>query len=170
MATLNLWIHIKAPPERVWDVISDIPGQKRWMVDLRKVEPVGARGSTGNASAWAGEGAVLDVTSELYGLPLVKDRMRISRWEPPTRFDVEHIGAFTGIGEFILKPVAGGTLFTWREVFKPPLGVLGELGFALVIGPHLRNVFRRSMANVKRLSEESDVTTTASADHRPIES
>jgi uncharacterized protein YndB with AHSA1/START domain len=152
MATLNLWTHIKAPPERVWDVISDIPGQRRWMVDLRKVEPSEAQGSTG-AAAWAGEGAVLDVTSELFGLPLVKDRMRISRWEPPTRFDVEHIGAFTGTGEFILKPVAGGTLFSWREVFKPPLGVLGELGFALVVGPHLRSVFRRSMANVKRLSE-----------------
>lgn len=162
MATLNLWAHINAPPERVWDVISDIPGQKRWMVDLRSLSFTGIERE--------GEGAIVDVTSELFGLPLVKDRMRISRWEPPTRFDVEHIGAFTGIGEFILKPVAGGTLFTWREVFKPPLGVLGELGFALVIGPHLRSVFRRSMANVKRLSEESDVNTTASADHRPIES
>jgi len=162
MATLNLWAHINAPPERVWDVISDIPGQKRWMVDLRSLSFTGIERE--------GEGAIVDVTSELFGLPLVKDRMRISRWEPPTRFDVEHIGAFTGIGEFILKPVAGGTLFTWREVFKPPLGVLGELGFALVIGPHLRSVFRRSMANVKRLSEESDVNTTASAAHRPIES
>ena len=162
MATLNLWAHINAPPERVWDVISDIPGQKRWMVDLRSLSFTGIERE--------GEGAIVDVTSELFGLPLVKDRMRISRWEPPTRFDVEHIGAFTGIGEFILKPVAGGTLFTWREVFKPPLGVLGELGFALVIGPHLRTVFRRSMANVKRLSEGSDVNTTASAAHRPIES
>ena len=169
MATLNLWIHIEAPPDRVWDVISDIPGQKRWMVDLRKVEPFGAQSSTGDSGDWAQEGAVLDVTSELFGLPLVKDRMRISRWEPPTRFDIEHIGAFTGIGEFILKPVAGGTLFTWREVFKPPLGVLGELGFALVVGPHLRSVFRRSMANVKRLSEESDVTTKPSANHRAIQ-
>jgi hypothetical protein len=162
MATLNLWTHIQAPPERVWDVISDLRGQKRWMVDLRSLSFTGIERE--------GEGAIVDVTSELFGLPLVKDRMRISRWEPPTRFDVEHIGAFTGIGEFILKPVAGGTLFTWREVFKPPLGILGELGFALLVGPHLRNVFRRSMANVKRLSEESDVTTTASADHRPIES
>jgi hypothetical protein len=157
MATLNLWTHIQAPPERVWDVISDLRGQKRWMVDLRSLSFTGIERE--------GEGAIVDVTSELFGLPLVKDRMRISRWEPPTRFDVEHIGAFTGIGEFILKPVAGGTLFTWREVFKPPLGILGELGFALLVGPHLRSVFRRSMANVKRLSEESDVTTTTSANH-----
>ena len=51
MATLNLWIHIKAPPDRVWDVISDIPGQKRWMVDLRKIEPFGAQWSTGDWDA-----------------------------------------------------------------------------------------------------------------------
>jgi len=170
MATINLWTHIEAPPERVWDVISDLPGQKRWMVDLRKIEPFGAQWSTGDAGDWAQAGAVLDVTSELFGLPLVKDRMRISRWERPTRFDVEHIGQFTGTGEFILQPVAGGTLFRWREVFKPPLGVLGELGFALAVGPHLRGVFRRSMANVKRLSEESDVSTEASANHQRVES
>ena len=161
MATLNLWIHIAAPPDRVWDVIADLPDQKRWMVDLRSL--------SFESEQREGEGAIVDVTSELFGLPLIKDRMRISRWEPPTRFDVEHIGAFTGVGEFILQPVAGGTLFTWLEVFKPPLGVLGELGFALVVGPHLRSVFRRSMTNVKRLSEESDVSTKASANHRPIE-
>ena len=144
MAILDLWVHINAPPERVWDVIADLPGQKRWMVDLRSIEFT--------SEQHEGEGAVMNVTSELFGLPLVKDRMRITKWQPPTRFDVEHIGQFTGAGEFILQPVAGGTLFTWREVFKPPLGPLGEIGFALVVGPHLRSVFRRSMANVKRLS------------------
>jgi hypothetical protein len=159
MATLDLWIHIDAPPERVWDVIADLPGQGRWMVDLRSLEFANERRE--------GEGAVIDVTSELFGLPLVKDRMRITKWQPPFRFDIDHIGQFTGTGEFILQPVAGGTLFTWREVFKPPLGVLGEIGFALVVGPHLRSVFRRSMTNVKRLSEESHVTAGA-ATHNPI--
>ncbi len=162
MATLDLWIHINAPPQQVWDVISDLPGQKRWMVDLRSLDFPNAQRE--------GEGTVVDVTSELFGLPLVKDKMRISRWQPPTRFDVEHIGAFTGIGEFILTPVAGGTLFTWREVFKPPLGVLGELGFALIVGPHLRSVFRRSMANVKRLAEDPDVSSRATTNHRTVES
>lgn len=155
MAVLDLWVHINAPPERVWDVIADLPGQKRWMVDLRSIEFT--------SDQHEGQGAVMNVTSELFGLPLVKDRMRITKWQPPTRFDVEHIGQFTGTGEFILQPVAGGTLFTWREVFKPPLGALGELGFALVVGPHLRSVFRRSMANVKRLSEESHATSRTPA-------
>jgi uncharacterized protein YndB with AHSA1/START domain len=149
MATIDLWIHINAPPERVWEVVADLPGQKRWMVDLRSL--------AFTTEQREGEGAVMDVTSELFGLPLVKDRMRITKWQPPTRFDVEHIGAFTGYGEFILQPVAGGTLFTWREVFKPPLGVLGEIGFALVVGPHLRSVFRRSMTNVKRKTEAQTV-------------
>ena len=99
MATLNLWVHINAQPERVWEILADLPSQKRWMVDLRSLEFTNDQRE--------GEGAVVHVTSELFGLPLVKDRMRITKWQPPNRFDVEHIGQFTGTGEFILQPVAG---------------------------------------------------------------
>ncbi|HEX5140148.1 MAG TPA: SRPBCC family protein, partial [Dehalococcoidia bacterium] len=65
-------------------------------------------------------------------------------------------GQFTGTGAFVLQPAAGGTLFTWREHFKPPLGPLGELGFMLIVGPHLRRVFTKSMENVKHLAESSN--------------
>jgi hypothetical protein len=35
---------------------------------------------------------------------------------------------------------------------------LGELGFSLSVGPHLRRIFRRSMENVRRLAEEGVLT------------
>ena len=145
MAHLDLRVFIRATPERVWEVISDLPGQAAWMVDVRKLEIGGEQSS--------GAGAVIAVTSELFGLPLVMDRMRITTWQPPIRFDVVHEGQFTGTGAFIVEPARGGSVFTWIEDFKPPLGPLGEIGFSLAVGPHLRHVFARSMDNVRRLAE-----------------
>jgi hypothetical protein len=145
VARLELRLFIQATPERVWEILGGLPGQKRWMVDLRSLEVTSA--------VQSGLGTEVKVTSELFGLPVVKDKMMITSWEPPYRFDVEHVGAFSGWGSFLLNPVSGGTTFIWIEEFKPPLGKLGELGFSLVVGPHLRKVFRRSMGNVKRLAE-----------------
>lgn len=102
----------------------------------------------------SGAGTIVEVTSELFGLPLVKDTMRITAWEPPHRFDVEHSGQFTGTGAFIVEAAPGGSIFSWIEDFRPPLGPLGELGFALLVGPHLKRVFGRSLDNVRRLAEE----------------
>jgi hypothetical protein len=148
MAHIDLRAFIRATPERVWEVISDLEGQAAWMVDVRKLEITSAQRS--------GVGTVLAVTSDLFGQPLVKDTMRITTWEPPHRFDVVHEGQFSGSGAFILEAVRGGTVFTWIEDFVPPLGPLGDLGFSIAVGPHLRRVFSRSMENVRRLAEGSN--------------
>jgi hypothetical protein len=145
MAQLDASVFIRATPERVWDVIADVPGQASWMVDVRKLEFPGEQRS--------GAGTVVQVTSDLFGLPLVHDTMRITTWEPPVRYDVEHGGQFTGTGAFILEPVPGGTVFHWLEDFKPPLGPLGELGFKLIVGAQMRRVFRRSLENLRELAE-----------------
>jgi hypothetical protein len=79
--------------------------------------------------------------------------MLITTWQPPVRYDVKHQGQFTGTGAFILEPAPGGTVFCWLEDFKPPFGPLGELGFKLIVGPHMRRVFARSLANLRRLAE-----------------
>lgn len=117
------------------------------MVDVRKFEIT--------SEVPAKVGTVIELTSELFGLPVVKDRMRITAWEPPHRLAIQHEGQFTGTGAFILEPVPGGTVFIWQEEFKPPAGPLGEAGFSLVVGPHLYKVFGRSMDNVRRLAEGS---------------
>jgi Polyketide cyclase / dehydrase and lipid transport len=146
MAHLDVRVYIRATPQRVWDVISDIPGQASWMVDVRRLEV--------RSQQRSGVGTVVEVTSELFGQPLVKDTMRITAWEPPHRFDVEHVGQFSGSGSFIVEAAPGGTIFTWIEDFKPPLGPLGEAGFNIAVGPHLKRVFGRSLDNVRRLAEE----------------
>lgn len=177
MARLELRLLIRATPERVWDVLSDLEHQKDWMADLHSLHITSPKRS--------GVGTEVAVTSKLFGLPLVKDRMVITAWEPPSphpgalevhealggpeareaRFDVKHVGSFSGTGAFILEAVPSGTVFTWIEDFKPPLGPLGELGFSLSVGPHLRRVFRRSMDNVRRLAEAGHEHPTAAADN-----
>jgi carbon monoxide dehydrogenase subunit G len=150
MARLELRIAIDATPEQVWPVLADFEGQKRWMVDLRSLEMTSA--------VKQGVGARMKVTSELFGLPLVKDDMVVDYWQEPQIYSVIHIGMFSGTGYFELKPIEGGTELTWVEIFRPPFGPLGERGFDLVVGPHLRRVFMRSLSNVKRLAEEAAAT------------
>ena len=145
MAHLEVKRFIAAPPERVWEVLADLEHQARWMVDVRTLEIV--------SEQKRGVGAVMRVTSELFGLPVVKDVMEITAWEPPVRMDVAHRGQFAGTGQFVLERVDNGTIFTWIEDFEPPLEPLGEAAFALVVRPHLRRVFARSMVNVARLAE-----------------
>jgi hypothetical protein len=120
------------------------------MGDVRKLDVV--------TDEKRGAGAVMHVTSDLFGLPVVKDVMAITAWEPPYRMDVEHRGQFKGTGSFLLDRVHNGTIFTWVEDFKAPLGPLGELGFAVAVRPHLLRVFARSMENVRRLALERELT------------
>jgi hypothetical protein len=153
MVRLRVRCFIGAPREAVWDVLADLERQGEWMVDVRRLAIV--------SDARRGVGTVLHVTSELFGLPLVRDVMEITHWEPPTRMDVAHRGQFHGTGSFQLDSVANGTIFVWTEDVAPPLGRIGEVAFALAVRPHLTRVFRRSMANVARLASARAATRGA---------
>ena len=147
MASLEVRTQIAAAPERVWKIIADLEGGRHWMADVRSLEIVGVRKS--------GAGTVLKVTSERFGLPVIKDVMEITTWDPPRELGVLHRGMFSGTGAFRLQAHDGGTLFIWREDFKPPLGGLGEFAHSLVVRPHLERVFRRSLANLKWVAERT---------------
>jgi hypothetical protein len=146
MAHLDIRAFFRATPERVWDVIADIPGQAKWMADVHRLKVV--------SEQLSGEGTVVELTSKLFGQPLVKETMHITAWQPPNRFDVRHDGQiFSGTGSFVIEAAPGGSIFCWIEDFKPPLGPLGELGYTLVVGPHIRRTFGRSLDNLRRLVE-----------------
>ncbi len=145
MADLVIRQFIRAAPQRVWDVISDLQGQERWMVDVRKLEIT--------SETKSGAGATIELTSELFGLPLVHDIMDVVTWREPYEISIVHRGAFTGTASFLLAAAPGGTIFTWKEQFVPPMGPLGELAFRFVVHDHLVRVFSRSMENVRRLAE-----------------
>lgn len=101
----------------------------------------------------SGVGTVIELKTELFGLPLVHDVIEIVTWEPPREIGVVHKGQFSGSASFQLEPALAGTVFIWREEYKAPLGFIGELAHAQLVRPHMQRVFARSMDNVKRLAE-----------------
>ena len=151
MADLELRLFIRATPENVWSILSDLESQVRWMIDLHSLQITSEQQS--------GAGTVVKATTKLFGLPIVKDVMEITVWDQPRELAVVHSGQFTGTAYFRLEAVPGGCVFTWYEQFEPPLGPLGELGFKWVVGPHLRRVFSRSMENVRQLAERQSSIT-----------
>jgi hypothetical protein len=158
MARIDVRSFIRATPERVWEVVSDLERHGDWMVDVRMLEVI--------SEAKSGIGVVVDVRSELFGLPLLRDVMEVVTWRPPRELAVLHRGQFSGAGRFLLEPVRGGTVLVWQEDVDPPLGLLGELAFALVVGPYLRRVFSRSMDKL-RLLAEAEEAKPAPAESRP---
>ena len=145
MASLEVRILIRADPERIWPILADFDAQAGWMADVRRLQVTSDIGQ--------GVGTTLEVTSELFGLPVVRDRMEVDSWQPPLRYTVVHTGQFSGTGEFRLDRVEGGTIMVWREDFLPPLGPVGELAFKLFLGPYLRRVFGRSLDNLREVAE-----------------
>ena len=142
-----------APPERVWQVLTDWERQPDWMVDAREVEVLTA--------ARHGVGVVVRCPTDLLGL-VVEDRMRVTDWRPPRRLEVVHVGRLIqGTATFELAPEDGGTRIRWWESIDPPLGPLGELGARLIVAPWVRRLFRRSLANLVAVAEEVEVPRDA---------
>src|SRR5580765_1632322 len=97
MARVVLRILIHAAPEAIWPLISDLTGQERWMEDVRSLT-VRGDGPGGNCT-------IVDVTSEIFRLPVVHDVIEISTWDPPRELGVLHRGQFTGQAYFRLEAV-----------------------------------------------------------------
>src|SRR5689334_18814937 len=112
MAHLELRMFIRATPQQVWDVISDLQGQERWMVDVHRLDIV--------SDLKSGVGTRIDLTSEVFRLPVIHDVMDVVKWDQPREIGIVHRGAFTGTASFRLDEVPGGTVFVWVEDFKPP--------------------------------------------------
>jgi uncharacterized protein YndB with AHSA1/START domain len=128
MPELTETVDVDAPPQRVWAALTDWAHQGEWMLgtDVRTVD--------GDAQDLGGRIAART------GVPLpggrhvgVLDTMVITRWEPPRRVDVRHLGRVVrGSGVFEVRPRGDGSTFVWTEVLDLPLGALGRAGWPLV--------------------------------------
>jgi len=134
---------IDAPIECVWQVLADIEGQPRWMLDMKAVR-IDGPGDVG-----VGTRAEADV--RIFGLQTL-DPITITAFEPPCHFAIRHDGRFSGAGDIRLDPGVDGstTIVHWSETIVPPQ--LPHLG-ARVLAPVLRRVFQADLDRLRDLVE-----------------
>lgn len=145
MARIEASTHIEATPARVWQVLTDWEAQPEWMEDAHSVEVLSPHRQ--------GPQVLLRCRTKLPGIT-VTDDMAVTSWEPERSVGVRHLGGLIrGVGVFELEPTADGTLFTWWEEVGVPLGPLGDAVADVAVVPFVRRVFRRSLANLKRVAE-----------------
>jgi carbon monoxide dehydrogenase subunit G len=135
-------VAVAAPPEAVFEAVADWERQSAW-VAFTTVTADGGPHRVGER--------LLAVT-KVAGVGF-SDPMEVTRWEPPRRVDVRHLGrVLRGTGTFLVEPAPGGAWFVWAEDLDLPLGAAGRLGFA-VVGPLFRLLLRRSLRRLARMVE-----------------
>ena len=135
-------VAIAAPPEAVFAAVADWEGQSEWVA----LTTVTADGGPHRV----GERLVAD--TRLLGIGF-RDPMEVTRFDPPSRIDVRHLGRVVrGTGTFLVEPAPGGAWFVWAEDVELPLGMAGRLGF-VVVGPAFRLLLRRSLRRLARRVE-----------------
>jgi hypothetical protein len=100
-----------------------------------------------------GLGVEAEATVRIAGIT-TRDRIRVTRWEPPWILELAHLGWVKGSGYMELTPTEAGTELFWREQLIPPWGLLGRLGLWLV-SPAMRRAFRRDLRALKEVIERS---------------
>jgi hypothetical protein len=145
-ATIAVDVLVDAPPQRVWDAVTDWPRQSEWMLGTTvRATDLGGVGVGGGLEAFTGVGRAGFL-----------DTMVITEWHPPHRCVVRHTGSVVqGLGIFeVLALPDGRSRFVWAEQLDLPLGRLGRLTWPVVRPPFAWGV-RRSLealaADVERM-------------------
>jgi carbon monoxide dehydrogenase subunit G len=136
-------VEIVRPPEAVWPYLVDWERLDRWMIEARDFRVIGGKRE--------GVGVVAEATVRIVGIT-TRDRIRVTRWEPPRVLEIAHLGWVRGTGYIEISPIRAGTRLWWREELRPPWGWFGRAGMGL-FAPLMRRAFRRDLRLLKGLVE-----------------
>ena len=145
IARITVSVDIAAGVDAVWREASDLPAHADWMADAESIELL--------SDQRRGVGTRMKVASKL-GPLRTSDVMEVVRWEENSLIGVRHVGLVTGIGEFAISPVAGGTRFTWTEDLRLPWRLGGPIG-AYLAKPVLRALWRGNLTRLKKRVESA---------------
>ncbi|MDQ1650296.1 MAG: hypothetical protein QOG60_2353 [Frankiaceae bacterium] len=150
MAEIALSVDVAAPPELVFDALTDWTGQGEWMAGTRVRVTRGDGRSVGSR--------ILARTA--LGRLGFDDPMEITAWDRPRRVQVHHLGnVVRGDGVFEVEALADGTSrFHWVEWLDLPLGRFGLLGFP-VVRPLLSRAILPSLRAFGRWAEQRQGVT-----------
>ena len=132
---------IAAPPDAVWHAIERIETHTEWMRDAERI--------TFRSQQRTDVGAEFDCLTRV-GPLRTTDRFVVTAWNPGTLMGIEHRGAVTGVGEFRLRPLAGGdaTDFCWEEHLTFPWW-LGSRPGEQFARPVLRRLWEQNLRRLK---------------------
>lgn len=136
---------LNAPPEDVWDLLTDWERQASWMPDVEWISVLGEERQLG---------ARLAVRTKVFGVPLMTDRLEVVGWDPPRSLTVRHLALVKGKGEWRLDRRGERTWFLWTEDVSLNVPLIGDLA----IRPYrlvLRWTLRRSVRNLRCALERS---------------
>jgi uncharacterized protein YndB with AHSA1/START domain len=136
-------IDIFRPPQAVWPYLVDWEHLDRWMKEARDFKVIGEQRE--------GVGVEAEAAIRIAGIT-TRDRVRVTRWEPPAVLEITHLGWVKGTGYMELSPTDEGCTVFWREELYPPWGPIGRLGLRLVT-PTMHHVFQRDLGLLKKLAE-----------------
>lgn len=147
MSEVRVEIDIAAPPEQVFDLVLDPERLHEWVTIHRSLD----EHSSGppHVGAWMRQGLSLrgahfHVSWEL----VVCEPGRRAEWHGrgPARSHAET--------EYVLAPDGnGGTHFSYRNVFKAPMGPLGAVASRALVGGLPEKEAKASLARLKALLE-----------------
>ncbi len=146
MTQIRVAIELDAPPSRVWEVVEPIERHVDWMADAVEIRFHGDQ--------TRGVGTTFDCDTKVGPIRLT-DEMAITEWEPERAMGVRHEGIVTGSGVFTLDPIDLGrrTRFTWTEDLRFPWYLGGRLGELVGGRGVMRAIWRRNLAELRRLVE-----------------
>jgi uncharacterized protein YndB with AHSA1/START domain len=136
-------VDIPRPPAVVWPYLVDWERLDRWMREAREFTVIGDRRE--------GVGVEATATIRIAGIT-TRDRIRVTRWEPPSVLEIAHLGWVSGSGYQELSPTDEGSHLFWRESLEPPWGVLGRIGIRM-FAPMMRRIFQRDLELLRELVE-----------------
>ncbi|MEY4023195.1 MAG: hypothetical protein RLZ23_156 [Actinomycetota bacterium] len=142
--TLSISLTIPASQEAVWKKIADWKSQGDWMLQTRVwVTSDQSEGVGTSIAAFTGPLHKYFPRFKFLGL---LDEMNVTRWSPPHRCDVDHVGkVLKGTGTFQLSAVSThSTRFDWSETIVAPRALF------VIFAPFLYIGVRISLARFAR--------------------
>ena len=122
MPIIEASLYIPAPPEAVWQVVSDASRAPAWMPDIKERRLISPP-PIGPGSQWEDHGL-------LRGRPF-RMTCQVTHWEPPRHLAYQHVTAEQAGAQWhehvALEPQDEGTLVTLRLEYRLLGGFMGRL-------------------------------------------
>jgi hypothetical protein len=142
MSGITVETVLPAPPAEVWARLEDVRTHVDWMHDAEAIEVTSEHDQ--------GVGVTFDCLTVVGPIRLT-DRMRITEWDPPSVMGVDHTGAVSGSGRFVITALgASSSRFVWTEELTFPWFLGGPIG-AWLARPVLSLIWRRNLAELRSL-------------------